>query len=244
MILIIGSSHDDVLYYHSITKYSKEEVILKKYKVVVGTIFNREVMILENVYSSYLSASLTMYIVEKYYISLVFCVGKCQALSDNLKEGDIAVSSRSVFGDLDQIQAVKGTVLGQIPDLPKDYPVDIQVLNTLDSSLDRIASGGHFNCLFFSSSAYCQDQHIMETITKDEKLIASRNNIVVDGESAGVALACHLADIPYISIKVVEGHAGKPSDLDSYLKILKQYAAVGKAVVSCIGELCRQDILR
>jgi len=244
MILIIGSNHDDVLYYHSIIKYPEDVTILKDYHAVVGTIFNSKVMIIEDVYTSYLSSTLAMYIVQKYFVSAIFCVGKCEAVSDNLKEGHIAVSNRVMFGDLDQIEKVKGTVLGQIPNLPKEYPANPQLLTTLNASLGRIANGNHFDCLFFSSSAYCQDKHIMKNISKDEKLISSRDDIVIDGESAGIALVSYLCDVPFITVKVVEGKAGVKLELNSYLNILRQYAVIGKAVVSCIGEISRQDILR
>jgi len=244
MILIIGSNHDDVLYYHSIIKYPEEVTLMRDYQAVTGNIFNTKVMILENVYTSYLSASLATYLFGKYFISVVFCVGKCEAISDNLKEGNIAVSSRVIFGDLNQIEQVKGTVLGQIPGLPKEYQPNLQLHETLNYFLSHISNENHFDCLYFSSSAYCQDKHIIENITNDGKLLASRDNIVIDGETAGIALACYLADIPFISVKVVEGKAGSKLDVNNYVKILRQYAAVGKAVVSCIGEINRQDVLR
>ena len=37
MILIIGSNHDDVLYYESLLSSPKEETILSKYHVLIGT---------------------------------------------------------------------------------------------------------------------------------------------------------------------------------------------------------------
>ena len=84
----------------------------------------------------------------------------------------------------------------------------------------------------------------MKNISKDEKLISSRDDIVIDGESAGIALVSYLCDVPFITVKVVEGKAGVKLELNSYLNILRQYAVIGKAVVSCIGEISRQDILR
>lgn len=244
MILIIGSNHDDVLYYHSIIKYPKEVTLRRGFHAVTGTIFNSKVMIIEDVYTSYLSASLATYLMEKYFISAVFVVGKCEAISDNLPEGSIAVSNRVVFGDLNQIEQVKGTVLGQIPGLPKEYIPSIQLHQTLTNFLSHITNDNHFDCLYFSSSAYCQDKHIIENISNDDKILSSRDNIVIDGETAGIALSCYLMDIPFISVKVVEGKAGEKIDINNYIKILRQYAVVGKAVVSCIGEINRHDVLR
>lgn len=244
MILIVGCSHDDVLYYHSIIKFPKEVKIFKSHTAVVGTIFNREVMILENIYTSYLSSATVAYIIEKFFISLVFSVGKCQAISHNLKEGDIAVSQNVVLGDVDQISQVKGTKLGQIPEFPEIYSSNGQVFSTLNASLDRIANGSHFDCLYFASNAYAKDDNLVKRITKDESVLGIRDNIVTDSESGGIALACYLFDVPFIAVKVVEGKAGTKIEIDDYIKVLKQYAAVGKAVISCIGEISRQDVLR
>ncbi|MFA6852419.1 MAG: hypothetical protein WCR34_04615 [Bacilli bacterium] len=244
MILIIGSNHDDVLYFHSIIRNAKEVVLRRGLLTTIGTMFNSKVMIVESVYTSYLSASLITYIIHKYFVSAVFMVGKCQAISDNLEECTIAVSNRVVFGDINQIDQVKGTVLGQIPGLPKDFYPNSQLHETLSLFFNRLANDNYFDCLFFSSNAYGHDKQLIEDIAKDEKILAKRDNIVVDGETAGVALSCYLMDIPFISVKVIEGKAGEKIDINNYVKILRQYAIVGKAVVSCIGEINRQEILR
>ena len=114
MILIIGSNHDDVIYFQSALKDAHEEIILNKYRAQVGTILNQSIMVLQDVYTSYVSSALITYIVEKYYVLMVFCVGTCYAQSKNLKVGSIAVSEFSTFGDVDQINKIKGTGLGQI----------------------------------------------------------------------------------------------------------------------------------
>ena len=78
-----------------------------------------------------------------------------------------------------------------------------------------------------------------------EDSIANRNkNTVLDGVTTGVALASHLFDIPFISVKVIEGQAGQKTSIDSYMQILEEYAVIGKAVTVCIGEISRNDVLR
>ena len=62
MILIVGSNHDDVIYFQSALKDAKEEIILNKYRAYIGTILNQNVMVLQDVYTSYVSSALLTHI--------------------------------------------------------------------------------------------------------------------------------------------------------------------------------------
>ena len=93
MILIIGSQHDDILYFESVMSNKREEVVLDKYKVTIGTIFNQSVILIDQVKTNYLSATLTLYLIEKYYVFLVFVVGRCVAYTHDLKPLAITISN-------------------------------------------------------------------------------------------------------------------------------------------------------
>ena len=72
MIMILGSVHDDVLYFESVMTDRREEVVMNNYKVQIGKIFNQEVLLVYDVYTSYISAMLTNYLIEKYLLFLLF----------------------------------------------------------------------------------------------------------------------------------------------------------------------------
>ena len=67
MILIVGSNHDDVIYFQSALKDAREEIILNKYRAYIGTILNQNVMVLQDVYTSYVSGAILTHIIEKYF---------------------------------------------------------------------------------------------------------------------------------------------------------------------------------
>ena len=119
MILIVGSNRDDVIYFQSALNDAREEIILNKYRAYIGTILNQNVMVLQDVYTSYVSGAILTHIIEKYFVLMVFCVGTCFAQNKALKVGDIAISEMTTFGDVDQIKMIKGTELGQIPGYPR-----------------------------------------------------------------------------------------------------------------------------
>lgn len=244
MILIIGTNHDDVLYYESMFSSYKEEVILSKYHVLIGTISSQEVMIVQDIYTSYVSALVTTYLLDHYFISLVINVGRCEAISPALKVGDIALSEYVVFGDVNQIAAVKGTTLGQIPGYPRHLSIKANMISNMSRSLEKIVDKKFVASTFISSSFFRECKEQIGDIAKDEYINSLNKNIVLDGEAAGIALACHLNMVPFIAVKVVEAKAGNYTSLEDYLYILNEYASIGKAISNFIGEISRTDILR
>lgn len=244
MILIVGANHDDVLYYETLARDPKEEIILGKYHAVSGMIFNQSVLILKDVYTSYLSAALCMHIIDKFHVIMVFCVGKCRSLSENLRCGDIVLSKKVVFADVDMIDAVKGTKLGQIPGFPNAFYTDPNLLSILSNSLERLGKTRTFESTILTSSVYTLDYSMIERFKETDEIKGEGGEIVVDSDTAGVALAAHLLDVPFISAKIIESKSGEEPSVDTYLRVLKQYSTVGKAIVSSIGEIGRNDVLR
>ena len=52
-----------------------------------------------------------------------------------------------------------------------------------------------------------------------------------------------LHDVPVISIRVIEKELGAGWDVEKYVLVLDKYVALGKAVVSSIGDIGRNDVL-
>ena len=77
MIAVVGSAHDDILYFESIMADKRTETVFNRFDVVIGTIFNQEVLLMHGLYTSILTSSVINHVLGKYYISLVINVGKC-----------------------------------------------------------------------------------------------------------------------------------------------------------------------
>ena len=74
MLLIIGNNRDDVIYFKTMMKDIKEENILNQYRAFTGKIFNQEVMVLQDIYTSFVSSSLVTYLIDNYFILLVIII--------------------------------------------------------------------------------------------------------------------------------------------------------------------------
>ena len=169
MILIVGSEHDDVLYFRSILKDAKEEVILNKYRALTGTILNQSVMVLQDIFTSYVSSAVLTYIIEKYYVLMVFCVGTCFSQTKDLKVGDVVISEYSTFGDVDQIRMLKGTGLGQIPGYPRLFYSHKELLKNMEDALNTVGSS-YSICGFMNSSYYRKDQTLIEELSLEDQI--------------------------------------------------------------------------
>ena len=243
MIMILGSTHDDILYFESVMVNKKSEVIFGRYPAQIGTIFNQEVIIVYDLYTSYESSLIASYIIEKYYVILIFVVGKCVAFSDNLKGGDIAISRRIMVGDVDQIKEAN-VKLGQIPKFPHSFESDPEVIKYLTTSVEKRSFVKYDLCAFVSANVILDSQERIKHISSNGYVLGHNVNVVLDCTSGGVAIAGELHKVPVISMKVIERKIEEKYSTDTYIRVLKHYSDVGKAIVTCIGDIGRNDIIR
>ena len=243
MILIIGSTHDDILYFESVMTNKKEEKLLNIYPLVFGSIFNQEVVLAYDIYTSYISSFITSYIIQNYFIVLVFVVGKCISYSTDVKPGDIAISKRVILGDVDQIKEAN-VKLGQLPHLPRSLESSDEVIGYITSALEKRSFARYSIASFISCNRVLEKTENIQPLMMNEFILGHRNNIVFDCISGGAFLASTLYNIPIVAIKVSEKQVDQPSTADNYITVLKQYSSVGRAVVTCIGDIGRNDIIK
>ena len=240
MIAIVGTNHDDILYFETAMANKREELILKKYKVTFGTIFNQEVLLMHGLYTSILSSLLISSICSQYYIDLIIVVGRCFALSKGLKVGDIVISEKVINIDVDQIDD-NDVRLGQIPSLPQEFRVQTDVIGYIQEGLNKRAfTTGHKVSVLSSNDL---SNNTLRRIKENAVSIFDLNSTVVDSISGGVAVAGHLYNVPFVSVKVIEKIVGEKWNIDNYLKVLDSYVGADKAIISAIGDIGRNDVI-
>ena len=242
MILIVGSQHDDILYFESVISNKRQEIILGQYPVTVGTIFNQGVVLIDQVKTNYVSSALILYLIEKYFIFLIFNVGRCIAFTHDLKPGEIAISRRVVAGDVDQINedAVK---FGQIPGFEQEFMCQDDIIGYLSDAFEKRTYSKFKLANYISTSVDYHRANQVDHLKECEHLLGFASNIVFDSNSAGLALAASLKKVAFISVKVVERYIDGQKDINSYLKSLKEYTNIGKAVVTCIGDIGHNEVI-
>jgi len=242
MILIVGSQHDDILYFESVITNKREETVLGKFKVTIGTIFNQAVLLVDQMKTNYLTSALTLYLIEKYFVILVINVGRCVAYTHDIKRLDLAISKNVVLGDVDQVNE-DNVKYGQIPGFEQIFESQDDVISYITSALERRTYAPYKNCNYISTSMDYHRADQVKSMAEFGHVFGFENNVVFDNNSGGIALACTLSKVPFISIKVVERYMDEESNVNTYLKAMKEYVNIGKAVVTCIGDIGRNEII-
>lgn len=242
MILIVGNQHDDILYFESVMSNKKQEIVLGKYPITIGTIFNQSVILVDQVKTNYVSSALVLYLIEKYFVFLIFNVGRCVAFTHDIKPSEIAVSKRVVAGDVDQINE-DSVKFGQIPGFEQVFVCQDDIIGYLSAAFEqRTYSAIHISNYVSTSVDYHRASQV-DHLKECEHLLGFNNNVVFDNNSAGLALAADLKKVAFVSVKVVERYIDGPKNINTYLKALKEYTNIGKAIVTCIGDIGRNEVI-
>ncbi len=243
MIMIIGSKHDDILYFESVMSNKKEEVIFDKYKVTIGTIFNQSVILVDEAKTNYVSSILALHLIEKYYVFLVFTVGRCIAFTHDIKPGDIAISKYVMAGDVDQVNEEENVKMCQIPGFDQAFACQDDVIGYLSSAFEKRTYASYKIANYISTSVDFHRAEQAAHFHECEHVMGFGEKVVFDCNSAGVALACTLLKVPFLSIKVVERYLDAPNDIETYIRSINQYINVGKALVTCIGDIGNTEVI-
>ncbi len=242
MILIVGNKHDDILYFRSVMINRREETLFDNYQISVGTIFNQAVALLYDVHTPSVASALTLHIIQKYGINLVFALGRAVSVSGKLKTGDIVMCPRVGFGDVDLTLEVP-VRLGQAPNFPFLFQSQNDVIDFTTKALDRRIQGNYYRATLITSSSLYQRKEDLLGISNNGTPYGIEGNVVADTISGGICLACHMAHVAFAVLKVVEREVTETNDIKRYAKVLGRYSELGRAVVTCIGDIGSNTVL-
>ncbi len=242
MILIVGTIHDDVLYFDAQLKNKEEKELIKNVKVVFGELYNQNICLVYNIYSNYMSSSIVSLLIEKYDIIAVFNVGSCHSYSDDLNSGDILVSDVVLLGDV-SLGSIEKVKRGEIPSFPSGYIADTLFTNYIIKFSKNFMISNIHNGIIVSTNKEFTSKEEIKGINDDEVVLGKSDHIAFESNSGGCAFASYLFDVPFVAVKVViDTIKGNISTKEKILT-LRQYANVGKLISSTIGEIGRNDTI-
>ena len=241
MIVIVGDTHDDILYFETVLANKKEVEILERYKISIGTIFSQEVIVVDGMNSSILTSAVLTHILDNYYVDLVFVVGKCLAVAESVKSSNVALASNVIDANVD-LSMFKDVGMAQIPGFHREFPVQEDIYGYFAEAIEKRPAIDYIKSSFLSTDNMSQD---MVTYLKENKTIFFKNDeyFVIDHNSAGVAVACTLKSVPFVIAKVIETRLDQSGNLKTYSNVLSRYIDLGKAVITTINNIGRSDIL-
>ncbi len=241
MIVIVGDTHDDILYFDSILLNKKKEMLLSRFDVSIGTIFNQDVLVVHELFSSVLASAVLTHILGLYNVDLVITVGRCISASKAIKNGDVVISNQIIDANVD-LSLFNDVVLGQYPGFSREFIVQKDVIKYLEKGINRRSYISHHNVTILTSDNLSYE--MVEMLKNKQSVLGLKDDLIcIDHNSSGVALASTLRNVPFITVKVAENRINQENNLDTYLKVLDKYVDLGKAVISMINDIGRNDIL-
>lgn len=203
MIGIIGAMDVEV---SDIKEKLQNIKITKKgiYEFIEGTLYNKEVVLLKSGIGKVSSAVGTSLLIELYSPEFIINTGIAGG-SEGLYSEDIVLSEKLLYGDVDA--TVFGYSLGQVPQMPRYYESNTNYLERIKSILES----NNYNYKL-GTSITC------DSFITSPKVLEPFNyiNMICEMEGASIAQACHLFNIPFVSIRFISDILGEKSQIDNY----------------------------
>ena len=242
MIVLIGSTHDDRIFFESLITQRRKERILKLFDASYGKLFGQDVCLVCDVYTNYRAQAVCQYLIEKYFVILVLSVGTCRGFSPERNRNDVVVSRTVVLSDVNQVPTLGGR-WGELRELGERLESSRQVLSFLLPILKQRLFTPNYEADFVSSSHFYTKKEELEPRRLHGRLFGLERNIALDCTLGGIGVACSLYHVPFIALKVVEGNYAEPIDVNDYASILQKEAEVGRVVVNVINDISQSYIL-
>lgn len=243
MILVIGSTFDDVIYFDSKLRNKTEEKPFGAVKVFSGDAFSQRVVVAYGATTSYMMAAATAYLADKYSVILVINVGKCFSYSENLKAGDVVISESIHICDVDQRAIDPRLKIGQIPGMPEYFNISSYLSNLTVTTAEKLSLINVKAATYFSSDVIYRSPDEIKHLTSGDYVLGSSKNVVFDSESGAVAVASSLIDVPSLCVKVVSSPFKDKVTTADLVDVMHAYARVGRLLVALIGEISRNDTM-
>ncbi len=229
---IIGAMNEEIdLYLKEIKNTKKSE--LSGFVFYSGKLAETNVVVVKSGAGKVNSAICAQALIDNFKVSEVIFTGVAGALNPNLDVGDIVVSTDAVQHDVDASQL--GFERGQIPF------TELRFFKTsLELKALALASAEALGLKARGGRILSGDQFISDS-EKSKKLREEFNGECVDMESAAVAQACELNDVPHLVIRAISDKADHSAAVDFQEFCRKAAANSFKLVKEVIARMEKVD---
>lgn len=218
MIGIIGAMDEEVALLQ--TKINNlKEIEIAHSLFMTGTIGGKDVVLLKSGIGKVNAALGTTIMHEQFKPDYVINTGSAGGFAEQLKVGDLVISSEVVQHDVDV--TAFDYVHGQVPGLPETFKADQTLINRAKQAVSQLELGYEVG-LIATGDQFMQDPDYVQTVrTKFPGMIAA------DMEAGAIAQICHQYGTPFVVIRALSDIAGKASNVsfEAFLKTAATHAA-------------------
>lgn len=206
-------------------EYFSTEIFWGKGKTVIEKI-HENLYIIESGIGKTNAAATAAWLCEKVAPDVIINTGSIGSFRSDFDFGDVVLTDRFIYSDVDATGF--GYSFGQVPQMPKDYPV----ATSLIKEVSEILTNAGIN--FHSGTIATADSFMSDTDSINAIRLALPSIVASDMESCSIAQVANFYDIPIINIRGISDHVGvsAPETFDETIDLASNNAF--KAVKSLI----------
>ena len=220
---IIGAMEEE-------TAFLQEKMMIVQTQKAVGLDFfvgrysGKNVILVKSGIGKVNAAICAQVLIDRFGVDCIINIGVAGAIYDQLKVGDIVISTDAVQHDMDT--SVLGDPVGIIPRMEESYfPADPASRALAADCIKELA----FECQVYEGRIASGDQFIAGKEAK-EKIWKTVKGYCAEMEGAAIAQSCYLNDVPFLVIRAISDSAAEGAEM-TYEQFSKLAAQRGSALV-------------
>ncbi len=231
MILLLGTTLDDILYIKKGMKITEKGSLKGQHFYYVGTYAGKEICLTHTGNTNLMGAVIASYMIRKFDPYLIISIGSCSSASPGLLQGDLFIGERVYLADIDY-NSFENRMFSEALHMSSYYVTEDMYIRHLElinsqSGNYRLARGP----VIAVNKFYTNETEAAEVIAKQENMIEGKT--AFDTEIGGVVTCARFYEVPWLFLKSINYEVGKSDQLLSHVR-------QGVIAQPIIGELVKQ----
>lgn len=218
MILIIGTTKDDIIYYKNRMRVKEEGKINAVFPYYVGKLANKDVCLTYTGFSNISSGIITSFMISKFRPYIVIITGAASTLNSKVEQADLFIAEKIYLGDIDLTSYDDEVKYGQIKNLPPFYSSDEDYIRMIETINSKTENRHLLRGPLISTNAFYNDAKLATKVIKD-KFGNIESMTAFDTEAGGIATTCVIYGVPWLLLKVISYHVGNEIEFISSPRI-------------------------
>lgn len=216
MILLLGTTPDDILYYKNRMRITKRGTISNSHPYFIGTFAGKEISLTYTGNSNLMSATIASVMIKEFEPYLVIAIGSLYSASPKLKQGDLFIAERLYMGDVDY-SSFEDLYFSQALHMSSYYTTDdqylkyLEILNSQSHNL-RLVRGPVISMNRF----YVNMADAQKVIDRQQNYLGGAT--AFDTEAGGIVAACNFYQVPWLLLKAVSYEIGNDQQVISFVR--------------------------